>query len=60
MTVMDLQPSFLGQDGPRLWCHPQDRHPNAEGHTIIADALLEPVAASVRARKEARLPHGPD
>jgi lysophospholipase L1-like esterase len=50
MKVVDLLPAFLGQDGPRLWIHPRDRHPNAEGHRFIADALLEPVAAMVKER----------
>lgn len=47
---IDLLSSFLGQDGPKLWVHPRDRHPNARGHEIIADAILEPVAAMVKAR----------
>jgi lysophospholipase L1-like esterase len=50
IKTIDLLPSFLGQDGPRLWVHPRNRHPNARGHEIIADATLESVAAMVKAR----------
>lgn len=50
MKVIDLLPSFLGHDGPRLWIHPRDRHPNAEGHQVIADAILEPLEAMVKMR----------
>jgi len=58
MRVVDLLPAFMGKDGPRLWIHPRDRHPNAEGHRIIADALFEPVAAMVKVR--AAIPLGSD
>lgn len=50
MKVIDLLPAFLGQDGPSLWVHPQDRHPNARGHEIIAGGLIDEVAAQVAQR----------
>ena len=50
MKVVDLLPAFLGHDGPGLWIHPRDRHPNAEGHEIIAKALLAPLVGLVQAR----------
>jgi len=59
MRVVDLLPAFLGQDGPRLWVHPRDRHPNAEGHRIIANALLEPVAEMVKLRVPPPVGGGP-
>lgn len=50
IQTVDLLPAFKGQDGPSLWVHPQDRHPNAQGHQIIEGALIEPVTALVNAR----------
>ena len=50
IQTVDLLPAFDGQDGPSLWVHPQDRHPNAQGHQIIEGALIEPVTALVNAR----------
>ena len=50
IQTVDLLPAFNGQDGPSLWVHPQDRHPNAQGHQIIEGALIEPVSALVNAR----------
>jgi len=50
MRVIDLLPSFLGQDGPSLWVHPRDRHPNARGHSIMAQGVVDPIAAMVGAR----------
>jgi lysophospholipase L1-like esterase len=37
--VLDLLPSFLGQDGPALWVHPTNQHPNEHGHELAARAL---------------------
>jgi len=48
--TVDLLPAFKGQNGPSLWVHPQDRHPNAQGHQIIAAALVEPVTDLVKVR----------
>jgi len=35
----DLFPDFKGLKGSSLWLHQLDRHPNAKGHTIIADGI---------------------
>ena len=34
IPVLDLQPVFNGYDGPELWAHPNNQHPNSEGHRI--------------------------
>lgn len=39
IPVLDLFPAFKGQDDDRLWVHPSDQHPNAEGHRIAAETL---------------------
>ncbi|RMF92982.1 MAG: hypothetical protein D6734_11045, partial [Candidatus Schekmanbacteria bacterium] len=39
--VLDLLPFFKGRDPSKLWILKTDKHPNAEGHKIIADALYE-------------------
>lgn len=41
LPVLDLLPAFAGHDGPELWAHPSDQHPNAEAHAIAAHALFE-------------------
>lgn len=35
----DLFPDFKGHKASSLWVHPQDRHPNAKGHRIIAEGI---------------------
>lgn len=39
IPVLDLQPEFSGFDGPELWAHPNNQHPNAQGHEIAGIAL---------------------
>ena len=36
---LDLLPAFWGLDAREFWITPTDGHPNAEGQSIIADAL---------------------
>ncbi|MEW6074594.1 MAG: GDSL-type esterase/lipase family protein [Planctomycetota bacterium] len=36
---LDLLPVFAGRDGPALWVHPGNQHPNAAGHALAAAAL---------------------
>jgi len=50
IQTVDLLPAFKGQDGPRLWIHPRDRHPNPQGHQIIERGLIPPITALVNAR----------
>jgi len=40
MTVIDMQDVFDGYDHSTLVLSPSDRHPNAEGHRIIAGRLF--------------------
>ncbi len=37
--VLDLLPAYRGQDGPSLWIHPANHHPNEIGHAIAARAI---------------------
>ena len=39
IPVLDLLPEFDGYDGPELWVHPTDQHPNEIAHEIAGDAL---------------------
>jgi len=39
--AFDLLPAFEGQDGPSLWVHPIDQHPNHTAHRISAEALYD-------------------
>ena len=41
IPVLDLQPIFNGYDGPELWAHPNNQHPNPEAHRIVGKALSE-------------------
>ena len=41
IPVLDLQPLFNGYDGPELWAHPNNQHPNPEAHRIVGNALSE-------------------
>ena len=41
MPVLDLQPFYSGFDGPELWAHPNNQHPNAEAHRVAGNALSE-------------------
>jgi lysophospholipase L1-like esterase len=39
IPVLDLLPDFAGFDGPELWVHPNNQHPNEVAHEIAADSL---------------------
>jgi hypothetical protein len=39
MHVLDLLPSFGEHEGPELWVHPSNQHPNEIGHQIAGEAL---------------------
>jgi lysophospholipase L1-like esterase len=39
IPALDLLPAFAGHDGPELWVHPANMHPDAEAHRIAGDAL---------------------
>ena len=56
-TVLDLTSVYAGSDERTLIVAPWDRHPNAQGHRLIAQALhdaLLPVLAQARPRAGAR------
>ena len=36
---LDLQPAFHGFDGPELWVHPNNQHPNEIAHKVAGEAL---------------------
>ena len=39
IPTLDLLPAFAGFDGPELWVHPTNQHPNELAHRIAADTL---------------------
>jgi lysophospholipase L1-like esterase len=39
IPTLDLLPAFSGHDGPELWVHPTDQHPNEVAHAIAGEAL---------------------
>ena len=41
IPFLDLLPAFEGRNGPELWVHPTNQHPNEEGHAIAGDALYD-------------------
>jgi lysophospholipase L1-like esterase len=41
LPVLDLYPEFATYDGPELWVHPYNQHPNEEAHAIAGRALGE-------------------
>ena len=41
LTVTETYPSFASRDETGLWVHPFDVHPNAEGHSLLAEALYK-------------------
>jgi hypothetical protein len=45
LHVVDLQPAFEDRDGPELWVHPANQHPNEIGHEIAGEALHAFLAA---------------
>ena len=48
IDVLDVTPDFGGETDPmRLWVAPDDAHPNARAHKIIADASEEYIAGRI-------------
>ena len=39
--VVDVTTDFKGQDPRTIWVAPNDVHPNAKGHAIVADAVVK-------------------
>lgn len=37
IAAVDLRPAFEGENGPELWVHKLDQHPNEEAHKLAAD-----------------------
>jgi len=44
LTASVAFPRFRGEDAPTLWVGPADPHPNARGHALLAEALLDGLA----------------
>ena len=43
---LDLLPAFAGHDGPELWVHPTNQHPNEVGHAIAGEAIARHLAGA--------------
>lgn len=41
IPVVDLRESFREFEGPELWVHPTDQHPNEQAHRIAAEAIAK-------------------
>jgi hypothetical protein len=39
IPFMDLLPVFKDFDGPELWVHPNNQHPNEQAHALVGEAL---------------------
>ncbi len=39
IPVLDLREAYRGFDGPELWVHPTDPHPNERAHAIAAETI---------------------
>ncbi len=39
IPVLDLRDHYADFDGPELWVHPMDQHPNEMAHKIAARAI---------------------
>lgn len=50
----DTTPAFMGRDSSELWVHPADRHPNEEGHRVIAEDLRPVVQQIIDRRRNRR------
>ncbi len=44
--VVDLLPTFAGQDAPSLWVSTQDHHPNAQAQRMAAQAVADALATA--------------
>jgi hypothetical protein len=49
--VLDLLPVFLGRNGPDLWVHPKNQHPNEIGHALAGEAIARFLLEEKLARK---------
>lgn len=41
IPVLDLRETFREFEGPELWVHPTDQHPNEQAHKIAAEAISQ-------------------
>jgi hypothetical protein len=41
IACLDLLPAFSDHDGPELWVHPNNQHPNELAHEIAAQAIAK-------------------
>lgn len=41
IPVLDLRDSYRAFDGPELWVHPTDQHPNEQAHRIAGEVIAE-------------------
>lgn len=41
IPVVDLRESFREFEGPELWVHPTDQHPNDQAHKIAAESIAK-------------------
>jgi lysophospholipase L1-like esterase len=41
IPVLDLRDHFRNFDGPELWVHPTDQHPNEQAHQIVAERISD-------------------
>ena len=41
VPALDLSPAFKGENGPSLWVHEGNQHPNKQGHAIAGRAIHE-------------------
>ncbi len=41
IDVIDLRNAYRDYNGPELWVHPTDQHPNEKAHEIAAEAIAE-------------------
>jgi hypothetical protein len=48
VPVLDLRDSFRDFEGPELWVHPTDQHPNEIAHKIAAQSLGEFLLPRIR------------
>ncbi len=50
LQCIDLAGAFPGFEGPELWAHPTDQHPNEIAHGLAADALVTPIVSALESR----------
>jgi hypothetical protein len=39
LRALNLAPAFSGFEGPELWAHPTNQHPNKLAHEVAGEAL---------------------